>query len=376
MSQEKVFELVRLTWRNRVFPDSYPSLDRLDHPSMQKLIADVYRHLTVQLRPILRKWMAPVSSTRVELWLRQLVAKSTAFCAMVTAGEIDDLEALVAAGVSIALVYWTDHAMDRGDEAMMEAVARYVQPWLPFTERRPFPAPPSPRVRARFYGLEVLRETIHALAQGEDESFLLQEAFVQTLWQELQFVRLSRLYRESEDKDDFWLRYADQAARYAVTMNALVYVTDVIYGRYRGDNPTLPALAVIYEMGAPITLLNRRPSFGIRLFDDWGDRRSDSGRVEGWDLFSINIFNQPHPRYLAALMRVGEIAETIRPILAEAIRREDLPTLRRLTLAQIREVYRWGYRHLPADIRHFLLVSQRVMEAGYANIQGDIDMSL
>jgi len=68
---------------------------------------------------------------QVQLWMRQLVPKSTAFCALIAAGEIEKVEAVAEIGVSIALIYWTDHAMDRGDRAMMEAIHRYVQPFLP-----------------------------------------------------------------------------------------------------------------------------------------------------------------------------------------------------------------------------------------------------
>ena len=378
MLSDKVRELILLTWSNQVLPDSYPPVETLDLPAMQAYIAEVSTHLAARLQPILWRWMQPVSEAQVQLWMRQLVPKSTAFCALVAAGEIEEVEAVAEAGVSIALIYWADHAMDRGDRAMMEAIHRYVQPFLPPEAREHFAEPPAPLVETRRYGLEQLRLTIERLAEQREADLLLQQAFADTLWREWRAVQLSRLYRQMEDKEAFWARYADRLAEHTVRMNALVYVTSSIYVLYRRQNPALPSLEEIYAVGTPIEMLNRQPSLGIRIFDDWGDRCIDRGEVEGWDIFSINLFNQPHPRYVEAVLRQGGIeGETLQALKAAIIRGDEEGRRRfsEIIIHAIRAAYRETYAKLPPRYHLFLRLSQRVMEAGYVNIVGDRTLS-
>ncbi len=378
MSNGKVRELILSTWRNKVLPDSYPPLERLDVPSMQAYIGAVYAHLLTTLRPVLRRWMVPASEAQIESWLRQLVNKSTVFCAMVTAGEIESVAEVAEAGVSIALVYWTDHAMDRGDRAMEEALHRYLhRHWPAIVEPAPAPSAPPALVRTRTYGLERLRSVIEQLTAEEDRPFVMREAFIETLWREMEVARLSRRYREMEEEERalFWARHADELARHTVRMNGLIYVTSVIYALYRRRDPRLPSLAAIEEARRPVEMLSRQPSLAIRLFDDWGDRLTDEGKVAGWDLFSINLFNQPHPRYLEALLEVGDIDGRSRPPLMEALRRRDVEMFSEIILQEVRRAYRACYRALPDALHPFLRLSQRVMEAGYANIVGDLAMS-
>ncbi len=378
MLSDKVQELILLTWSNQVLPNSYPPLEKLDLPAMQEYIYTASEQLAARLQPILWRWMQPVTEAQVERWMQQLVPKSTAFCALITAGEIEGVEEVAEAGVSIALIYWADHAMDRGDRAMMEAIRRYAQPFLPPAERETLVDPPVPLVETRYYGLEQLQRTIERLADDGDAAIILRQAFADTLWREWDFVRLSRLYLQVKDREAFWKRYAERLAAHTVLMGALIYVTSIIYVLYRRRNPALPSLAEIYEVGTPIEMLNRQPALGIRIFDDWGDREIDRGEIAGWDVFSINLFNQAHPRYVEAVLRQGGVEGETLQALMSAIRQGDEEGMRRFSeiiLEVIREAYRETYAKLPARYHLFLRLSQRVMEAGYVNIVGDRTLS-
>ncbi len=374
MLSDKVQELILLTWSNQVLPNSYPPLEKLDLPAMQAYIRAVSERLAARLQPILWRWMQPVTEDQVGRWMQQLVPKSTAFCALITAGEVEAVEKVTEAGVSIALIYWADHAMDRGDRAMMGAIRRYVQLFLPPDKREPLPGDPPPLVETRQYGLEQLRQTIERLG-GEASVILLQQAFVDTLWREWDFVRLSRLYLMVEDKETFWAQYAEKLAAHTVLMGALIYVTSIIYVLYRQQNPALPSLEAIYEMGTPIKMLNRQPALGIRIFDDWGDRVIDRGEIAGWDIFSINLFNQSHPRYVEAVLRQGGVDDADLPILMKAILEGDEARFSEMIIRIIREAYERCYERLPPSYHLFLRLSQRVMEAGYVNIVGDRTLS-
>ncbi len=42
-------------------------------------------------------------------------------------------------------------------------------------------------------------------------------------------------------------------------------------------------------MGTPIEMLNHQPALGIRIFDDWGDRKIDHEEIARWDILSVNL---------------------------------------------------------------------------------------
>ncbi len=45
----------------------------------------------------------------------------------------------------------------------------------------------------------------------------------------------------------------------------------------------------IYEVGTQIEMLNHQPALGIRIFDDWGDRKIDHEEIARWDILSVNL---------------------------------------------------------------------------------------
>ena len=122
----KLLTLLKMTWDSPVFGDAFPFSHTLGQEKALELVFEkiesMHTLLIEWLKPILNEWMHPISIGVINEIVRQIAPKSTAFCSAIAVNEIDDIELLAQVGLSIALVYWIDHRMDRGDYAMEEAI--------------------------------------------------------------------------------------------------------------------------------------------------------------------------------------------------------------------------------------------------------------
>ncbi|MBI1871897.1 hypothetical protein HYS10_00595, partial [Candidatus Collierbacteria bacterium] len=193
MESKALARLLRLTWNSPIFGNAYPLTSPERDGTVMRQIEVVYEQLVRELKPILVEWMQPdVPETDVGEIIRQLGPKSTAFCSAIAAGEIDDIERLIAVGLSIALIYWADHSIDRGDAKMEAAVRLFAQPWL---TKLPVVSADLPQALSRLSGLVVLEQVIRQLSRPEDAPLLLEHVACEVLWREARVLELSRQYK-------------------------------------------------------------------------------------------------------------------------------------------------------------------------------------
>lgn len=376
MSESKLAELLRQTWASPVFGDSYPAVDSPEYAGFLAQVKDVHHHFTTALKPILERGVPDAPAGEIAAIMKQIGPKSTAFCAAIAAGEVNDVCRLSAAAVSISLVYWADQCMDRGDEAMLAAVRRLTGP-------NPSPGSLTPLAQARCRGVQAIGNQIERISRPEDSPFLRRFVFQDTLYQEAHITRLSRLYKneylDGEDDRPFWRRHADRIAHLSINNGAFIYVTAAIYAIYRCHDPQLPALREIVANEEIMAFMRGPGNSIIRLLDDLGDRRIDSGAHPEWGKFYLNLFNQPAAPLLQAFMRQSGIRDQqLIDCLADAFQSGDAARYQTIVDAYI-AFLRQQREALPAPAQEryalFLKLAQRVLEAGYVNSVGDIELA-
>ena len=375
MNASKSLDLLYLTWESPVFGDAYPLTRELGGTSLTRRIQTLHMSLASRLGPILSEWMHPITSAEIAEIIKQIVPKSTAFCSAIAVGELDDLDRLAQAGLSIALVYWIDHRMDRGDLQMEEAMRWFVRPNA--TRADQAVEPPTP-VRTRLIGIQALEQCIRTFARPEDADVLVPNVMHEVLSREVRVRELSRLYEQCEDRG-FWRGYADEVAEHSILNGALVYVTAAIYALHRRHEPSLPSLAEISDQPDVMRLLNGPAAAMIRIVDDLGDRDIDSGQDLRWGHFTLNIFNQPHPAYVRAFLQVADLGDRrAARRLIEAFKVNDRERHEEIFQTFV-DVVRSRFAAFPAETyaryRLFLDLSKRVIEAGYVNAMGDIALA-
>lgn len=372
---QKLPYLLRLLWNSPVFGDSYPPTVFEDTTLLQ--MENIYNCFAAKFRPILSAGMLHASIAEVNEILGQIAPKSIAFCSAISAGEINDTESLCAVAVAIAVSYWADQSIDRGDEAMLAAV-RHVNVEIQKGVQLTYPA--SELVGARIRALRhIERQLRKANDNPEDLPYMLQAICNDVLANQAHMRELSRQYLTDGGSPDFWDRYAEDVARTTAADSGLMSAVTVVYAIYRQYQPHLPSLSEIYQNEEIMELVNGLFNSSVRLFDDWGDRKTDSGRDSKWGIFNINIFNQSDPKFLDRFMRYSGIEDAaLRSALMSAFIRADATSRTYVT-----EVYlgllREQFTRLPSPLWEryaiFLGLCKRTLEAGIVNSIGDFLLS-
>jgi hypothetical protein len=373
----KLLDLLHLTWESPVFGNAYPLAAAVGGTPILQRIESMHSLLIARMTPILAAWMHPTNPSEIAEIIRQLAPKSTAFCSAIAAGEVEDSEHLVQAGLSIALIYWTDHRMDRGDLAMEEAVRWFASRWTEPASSPPA-LPDSPHIRTRLVGLQALVSCIRSFSRPEDADVLVRNVLEEVLCREVRVRELSRLY-DPYNQAAFWRAYAEEAAEHSVQNVALAYVTAAIYAIHRRRQPSLPSLAHIFDQPAVMQLLNGPAAAMIRILDDFGDRAIDSGDDLRWGHFTLNIFNQPDPTWVRAFVELaGMHGQPAGQKVLEAFRTNDPQSHENIFRAFV-DIVRDAFAAFPAPLYEayqlFLELSKRVIEAGYVNALGDMALS-
>lgn len=380
MKSSTLVHLLHLTWSSPVFGNAYPKHVSIHTASSLKQVETLYSHLMNSLEPILAQGMPMASSEEVDEIILQIAPKCTAFCPAIAAGEIDDVERLSAAAVSLALICWADQSMDRGDDAMLAAVKmlnKGVQD-RPIMGLRALTA----EVHARLNGLRWIEHSVESLSRPEDTAILLQCVYEDTLQNEARMRDLSRQFALQvlrRNGADFWQMHAEEVARLSIVDVALIYVTATIYAVYRYHHPDLPRLYEVFNEPAIMDVMRGPCNAMIRVFDDFGDRQIDDGYHPAWGEFNLNIFNQPHPQLVEAFLKAAGIQdERVFKSVQTAFR-----TGSRISWAYIIQVFadlvRDRLSNLPAPLWErfevFLTLARRMIETGYVNMLGDIELA-
>jgi hypothetical protein len=375
MQYHKLIELLYQTWDSPVFTDSYPSLTAEQASRVLEQIEQTHTQFVTTLEPLLRQGMPEAKCSDVANIMQQIASKSTAFCAAIAAGEVDDIERLCDAALSIALVYWADQSMDRGDEAMLAAV--YALPKNGSTPGWQKPALP-PLAAARFKTLQAIETAISRLSRPEDASVLLPAVFDDTLKQEARIWELSQYYLRA-NKEQFWVNHAAEVAYLSINNGALIYVTAAIYAIFRYHRPTLPPLSEIFQNRQVMDLMEGPCNAAIRVYDDWGDRHIDSGAYPQWGGFYLNIFNQANPLFLNDFLRYAHVSDPWDVFFLINAFQTDEEENHQYILDFFANLLRQRMAGLPASVWQrygpFLKLAKRVLEAGYVNTMGDMNLA-
>lgn len=380
MKTSTLMHLLYLTWGSPVFGNSYPSATSAHLAAAVRQVESIYARVTTLLDSILSEGLPHASALERAEIIGQIAPKVTAFCPAISFNEITDLNRLSAAAVSLALICWADQSIDRGDGAMLAAVKR-----LGLQEcagPRPARRPLAVEAQARLNGLRWITHSIEQLSLPEDIAILMRCVFCDTLRNEARVRDLSRLYAgclQAEDRDDFWAEYAQESAALSIVDVAFVYVTSAIYAIYRQHWPNLPQLRDIFDDRRVMVVMEGPCNAMIRVFDDFGDRLIDDAHYPEWGEFTLNIFNQPDERLVDAfLRRAGLQDERVTRSVKAAFQAHN-----EIGWAYIIQVFadlvRDRLSGLPADAWEkygvFLTLARRMIETGYVNMLGDIELS-
>lgn len=360
-SSQKLSLLLRLLWQNPIFGDSFP--EGVNRETMS-LFEVVHTSLRTVLLPVLRKGMP--DSTEEQVWqvFDEISPKSVAFCAAVSAGEISDVEALAYAAAAIALSYWADQSMDRGDEKMQQAVQilNGMSAWVS-----------SPQLQA----LEHIQSFTEMLALDAcDVPYVLRAIQRDVLGNQALLRQLSQACLQ-DCSETFWQVHAEQVARLLVDCSGLMSAVSILYALYRRFWPELPSLAEIESEPALLAFIRQTCNPAVRIFDDAGDSQIDAGQQGKWGIFNLNILNQNHPLLVKHFLAFSGL-QADGPDYAEFEQAFSLPLQERRVLLVLlyRNLARRRLATLDISNRRkydvFLSLVKRTLEGAFVNLLGDI----
>lgn len=363
--------LLRILWQSPVFGNSFPQDDHAS-PVWDQFQA-IYPSFVNIVTPILRKGI-PDMQDSVKETIDQIAPKSIAFCASISAGEIENIDYLSKAAAAISISYWADQSMDRDDEAMLAAVQYLNHRHVPGDMLE------SDVFLARLEALRYIKRLSQQITpRSENLPYVLQAIERDVLGNQAAMRSLSHKYIRSA-AEDFWLMHAKEVAQVMIDGSGLMSAVAIIYAIYHRYRPGLPSLDEIYTQPALMHLVRETFNPAVRIFDDAGDSLTDMGEDANWGVFNLNIINQANPRLTEAFLSASGIAEG-HPLWEEFLAAFAQPLHeRRITLAKIYlDLARERVNELPAQLweryRVFLSICKRTLEAGFVNILGDVFLS-
>ena len=371
-NSQKLSYLLRLLWNNPIFGDSYPPVVYESSTLLQ--IKTIHADFVTKFRKILAEGMPHASLLELDETMNQIAPKSVAFCAAIAAGEIQDTDRLCNAAVAIAISYWADQTMDRGDEAMLAAV-RHINNEIQKGE--PCTQPVSRQISSYLSALRQIKRLAGEINDHpEDLPYMLRAICVDVLSNQAHVRDLSRQYLITGDVSKYWDNHTEEIVRTVIANSGLMSAVTAIYIIYRYYQPDIPSLADIYQHPELSRLIAGPFNGAVRIFDDLGDRQIDLGQNPQWGIFNINLFNQPNAELLEGFIRSSGIEDAAqRDALMESFMRADAPGRMRVTKTYI-HLLREKFESLPEGLLQkyavFLDLCKRTLEAGLVNSLGDI----
>jgi hypothetical protein len=326
--------------------------------------------------------MPELSDPAVHRIMLEIGPKAVCFCPALTIGELtgkENTERLAAAAIAIGIMYFADQTMDRGDELTVSAIALLCG-------ERSVVSEDEPSVQRRLQTLHGIQINIDALALPEDAPIVLNCFNGQVLHNEVRLHRLSNEYVALANKErlDFLDTHADHIAELMVIDAGFPSVTSSLYAIYRKNDPSLPSLSAIHADTAIVQLLQICNAV-VRIADEVGDWESDTGEHPEWGIFSINPFNQYHPRLVARLCELAGIDDSG---VVEHVQHafETFHTDEQSQERYGRYIVDTFFDHvrtyidtlptkLQDDYRQYITLCKRVLEIGSVNTIGDIALA-
>ncbi len=367
--EDKLRYLLSLLWKSPVFGDAFnPSLDKNQTMQWFQIIQQETRQT---LKSILTKAMPEDNSKAIDETIAQILPKSIAFCAGTTAGEIANLDKLVRLSLVISIIYWTDQSMDRGDNAIGEALSRFLA-----VESAQSEIYDTPSVKARKSALQTMIALVEQITLPEETSLIYRGILYDILHNEYQ-VRLYSMKFSQHPGEEFWKNHAEELAQALVFGSGLSAICEATYALYRHQNPSLPSLEEILSQPVLADFYRGTLNAAARLFDDVGDWRIDTGQLPEWGLFNTNIVNQSHPLLIEAFLKhSGACLDAL--LYQRAYHLFGLSDEQsRLSLVDLYcELCRQQLKNIPLEIRErytvFITIAKRILEASFVGMLGDI----
>lgn len=376
--------LIQATFRGPVFgPNNAFGVDATSRiPDIKNQIGVITQHFTDELTQGITRALPGVSSSTIARLLEEITPKSVIFCPALTAGELtgdDNTRRLASAANAIGIMYFADQSVDRDDEYMVETIE-----YLCGKEQ---PQSPPPEVTSRLATLGRIRTNIEAFALAEDVPYVLDCYDQQVLANEaiLHTISNDYLHTAAEHRPAFLDNAVDNIARRMIIDAGFPSVTASLYAIYRQNDASLAPLSDVHNDPEILALL-QLCNVIVRVADEIGDYDIDAGHHPEWGSFSINPFNQYHPRFFEIFCEQAAIHD---PAIIDQLQREcqafsQATTIERgLLAASIAAVLFDHVKHvfdtLPDDLvaRHgrYIQLCKRVLEIGHVNMAGDMALA-
>lgn len=373
-------QFLKATWQSPVFDDTF--LIAADDPKMfrwaEQQLGTIAQITARELVGYVSSGMPELQQQTVqEIVTREILPKTLAFCPALTVGEIDDTTRLAAVSTAVGLMYWGDQTMDRGDDAMAEAIMR-----LPSKdEKNTAKTKPSVLVQARLGSLRHIEEKIKELAKPEDAPLVLACFYDQVLRNEVRTRRLSLDYLAANNNPAFISKHGRVLAELSTTSAGFPSIASSLYAIYRQHDASLPPLTAIYNNQA-LTNFLQTCNVVVRIWDDLGDWKMDQGVDPRNGEFVINPFNQYDHSFVERFCERAFIDDSsLRQGLQQhfaAFHASDAGRHAHETyvLTALRDHIR-NYvaaltTDLPPKFQQYITLCKRVMEIGYVNRVGDV----
>jgi hypothetical protein len=371
--------LLDKTWESPVFGDSFGNIGPDKLAIARQQMGEIAARMTTDLSSYVHDaTLQEDRSLVLEMVSREILPKTIAFCPALTIGEIDDIPRLSAFSTAIGLMYWADQSIDRGSQAMLQAVE--LLPDIHTAAN----ADLSPEVQRATFALGKIADKVNSFATPEDVPLVLDCFYDQVLLNEALIRRLSLAYAETEDPTAFLATHAENIA-VAMTIDAgFPSVSSSLYAIYRQHDTLLPPLSEIYNDPAMTDVL-QACNATVRIWDELGDWQMDRGIDPTKGVFTINLFNEYHEAIVSEICSFAGIREPAQRMMLQesfAAFHED-ETSRQLHGARIDDMLLGHIRQyildLPQDIQQqfgkYLTLCKRVLEIGYVNRAGDIALT-
>ena len=370
-------ELLQMVWDSPVFGNAYPAITPNNLKVILSQIDPMYRQFVAKFRAVLQEGLPYAQPDEIDRLICEIAPKSVAFCSAIAAGEVSDPDRLSSAALCISLVYWADQSMDRGDTAMLAAVRwlnhdyQGIEPTIPFEDLHHL-------VQSRVKALQWMERSILHLSRPEDAPFIIQWAIKEGVANEARVFELSREYL-LRGKTAFWREFSDDAAKATIEDVGIILVSCIIYAVYRQHKPELPSLPEIFQNPEVIESLRGPSNAALRVFDDFGDIPIDDGQHPTWGDFCLNFFNQTDPIWIETFLKRAWIydPETIQTVLraVQSGTRDDQVYVVSVFVEWVQSVLAAIPTPMQQRYGVFITLAKRVVEAGYVNVIGDIELA-
>lgn len=370
MNSKILTSLLNQTWQSPVFGDSFGVNVSLKTPKVALQVQEVMQTFTKDLAQKLAIGMPGASEQEVQKVVMQIAPKTVSFCPALAAGELHDVSKLSAFSVAIGLMYWGDQTMDRGDASMPYAIRLFAK------QEVGIPKSLATKAAAQAKALAGIEEKIAFFARPEDVPFVLACFREQVLLNEVRVQDLSKQYLATTSKDAFLTKHGKELANLITIDAGFPSVSSSLYALYRQQDPTLPPLAEVYANKTMNELL-QVCNVVVRILDELGDWDMDAGNHPEWGVFTLNPFNQPNERFVGELLQLGSLSPNLYATFKHF---HDSPEMRLQLSATVVKTMTDHIKQFvgglpPEQFKQYVILCKRVIEIGYVNRVGDINLA-